>query len=462
MIADAPVLSLLQLPYEMGSTAAQVLYNYMRDGELKDFYYETNIVSYNLIPLELPPADLDENLIGNFKYLGFSCFGVVVLSAVACICWTFYLRKSMVVKAAQPFFLVMVASGVLVMSSTLVPLSFEDDGDTEHMMSAFHSVAICQSIPWLGFTGFTITFSALFAKTWRVNKLFRANMEHARIQVSEKDVLGPFVLLMTCNIIVLVCWTIIDPLTYVREESVGTDYWNRVISSYGACRSDNAVAYLVPLAVLNFAVVAVACYQAHQARDVQAVFSEAKYITLTVTSLFQAFSTGIPVVVVVRDLPVSYYLVLTIMIFVLCMGILALIFLPKVMMHRNYSEMTPVEQNRKIARIIRESSQRLSINAERQKSSRNWGSTQFSSSNKLNDGFSGELTGSFQDVLAGFARPIPEPVEGESDCSMKNEDVRRDTLYSEPTLGQETRPESCTSSTEKAPADDVEKSPSPV
>jgi len=252
----------------MGTISAQVLFNYMRDGKLPKTRYETNIVSYNVIPLELPPTDLDENLIGNLKYIGFTCFGIVVVSAIVCIAWTFHLRKSIVVKAAQPFFLIMVALGVLVMSSSMVPLSFDDGGDITSL-SDFEKVAICQSIPWLGFTGFTCTFSALLGKTWRVNKLFHSRTEHARITVTERDVLGRFALLLSCNIIVLICWTAIDPLTYVRVESTGTDYWNRVKSSYGACRSDTAVAYLVPLSLLNFTVVAVACWQAHRARDVK-------------------------------------------------------------------------------------------------------------------------------------------------------------------------------------------------
>lgn len=341
----------------MGYVSAQLLYDLYQDGRLPEERYETNVVSYNLIPLRLPALHSDENLLGNLKYFGFTCFGIITLSACAAMAWTFKLRKAMVVKAAQPFFLIMVAMGVLIMGSMLVPLSFDDGGDPESM-SDVRRVAICQSLPWLGFVGFSVTFSALLAKTWRVNRLFHARTDHARIIVTERDVLGPFAALLTCNVVILTCWTVIDPLKYVRTENVGTDFWNRVVSSYGACRSEDgtAVAYLVPLAVLNFIVVAFACIQAHQARDVKSVFSESKYIGLTVTTLFQAFCTGIPVVVVVRNMPDAFYLVLTIMILVLCMAILLLIFLPKVLMHRNYSGMTREDYNHTVAALVRDSS----------------------------------------------------------------------------------------------------------
>jgi ABC-type sugar transport system substrate-binding protein len=353
-----------QLPYEMGSVSLQVLYDLATKGTqtLEKTVFSTNIVSYNLIPLELPPLDVDQNILGDLKYFGFTCFGLVALSAVGCMAWTLYHSACSVVRAAQPFFLVMVAGGVLVVASSLVPLSFDDGGESfdddgnSESMSTWRGVGICMSTPWLAFTGFTVTFSALFSKTWRVNRLLHAKVRHGRIQVSERDVLAPFAVLLTSNIVVLTCWTILDPLTYVRQENDGTDYWNRVISTYGACRSDNVVAYLVPLAVINLSVVATACWQAWQARAIESEFSEAKYIGLTVASLFQAFLTGIPVVVVVREMPKAYYLLLSIVIFLLCMVVLLLIFLPKIFMQRAYARVSEAEQRRMVGNVIRRSS----------------------------------------------------------------------------------------------------------
>ena len=122
---------------------------------------------------------------------------------------------------------------------------------------------------------------------WRVNQLFSSNRPYSRVRVEERDVVQPFALLALTNIAILTCWTILDPLVYVRVDNLGTDYWNRVLSNYGGCRSeDNAMTYLAPLGVLNVSVVMIACWQAHRARDVEVEFSESKYsIGLTVFSL---------------------------------------------------------------------------------------------------------------------------------------------------------------------------------
>lgn len=303
----------------------------------------------------MPPPDVDQNLIGNFKYVGFVCYGVVAVCALACVFWTSYQRKDIVVQAAQPFFLTMVAGGVLVMATSLIPLSFDDNGDPDSMTNT-RGVGICMSIPWLLFCGFTITFSALLSKTWRVNRLFRAEIRHARIQVTVKDVLLPFIVLVTCNIVVLICLTVLDSLIYLRVDDIGTDAWNREISSYGACRCNTAVAYLVPLAVINLIAVGIACWQAYEARGIKSEFSEAKYIGLTVFALCQAFLMGIPVVAVVRNMPEAFYLVLTILIFLFCMFVLVLIYLPKMLLQRKYAGMTDVEQKRAIQTSVQRSS----------------------------------------------------------------------------------------------------------
>ena len=341
-----------QLPFEIGSKSLQVLYDTATKQNTQHGIMATNLVSYNLIPAELPPLNVDDNLNGNLVYIGYTCFGLVAFSVLICVVWTVQHRKDLVVRAAQPFFLFMVAGGVLILASALIPMTFDDNGEAGSLSSA-QAVTICMSVPWLAFTGFTVTFSALFSKTWRINRLFFSHVRMARMQVTERDVLAPFAVLLTSNMIVLACWTAIDPLKYTRHENEGMDYWNRVISTYGVCKSDSALAFLTPLAAINLGIVAIACWQAYQARAIKSEFSEAKYIALAVFSLFQAFFTGAPVLIVVRNMPEAYYILLTMMIFILCMAILLLIFLPKISIQRKYAGLSEVEQRKMLQDTIR-------------------------------------------------------------------------------------------------------------
>mmetsp|Transcript_19639 Transcript_19639/g.47404 ORF Transcript_19639/g.47404 Transcript_19639/m.47404 type:complete len:848 (-) Transcript_19639:23-2566(-) len=357
------------LYYEYGVLSARRLYETytkVENGQvtlpLEANFFESRTLAYSVIPTDLDkshPIQLDQNLLGNLSYVGFGCFGIVLVSALGCAVWTFINRSAVVVRSAQPFFLFIVAAGVIIFCSTVIPLSLDDGGDPDAMSESF-AVGICMSQPWLAFIGFSIIFAALFSKTWRVNKLFDSKTVFSRTEVSRTDVLAPFAVIFTCNVIVLICWTVIDPLTYQRLVGDGTDLWNREFESYGACRSNKALAFLIPLAVINFMVLGIACWQAFEARNTHTAFSETRYIALSVICLFQAFLIGFPVLVIVEDEPRAFYLVLTLLMFALSEGILLLIFLPKMFFAYKCSKMTPREQKQMISDAIHESAARSS------------------------------------------------------------------------------------------------------
>eukprot|EP00977_Amphora_coffeiformis_P026195 scaffold24543_cov195-Amphora_coffeaeformis.AAC.18 len=342
-----------QLPYEFGTSSAQAIYNLvtLKTLEGKEFI-PTNVVAYSLIPIDLPPVKEDKNTLGKLSVTGYTCFSIVFITASLCAIWTHKNRASAVVNIAQPFFLLMVAGGVALLACAIVPLSMDDEGKEE--MSPTKRVGICMSIPWFASTGFVVTFSALFSKTWRVNKLMRAQRDCTRIVVKEREVLGPFSVLLLLNVVVLLVWTLVDPLTFVRRDEQRTDYWNRVVSSYGSCRSDHgAEPFLIPLGVINLSLVAVACWQAFEARGIHSAFAEAKYIGLAILSMFQAFLTGVPIIVIAKDAPESFYLALVFFLFTLCMAILLLIFVPKMLSHRRFQSLSPEEQTQEISKIIK-------------------------------------------------------------------------------------------------------------
>jgi gamma-aminobutyric acid type B receptor len=192
----------------------------------------------------------------------------------------------------------------------------------------------CMASPWLVSVGFVITFSALFSNTWRVNKVFHNPASFCRIHVTESDVLTPFAILLTANVIVLLCWTFLAPLVFHRQPHSGTDNWNRVYKSfYGSCRSKNgdAMVYGVLLGLINVCALFIANFQAYQARHIHVEFSESQYIGMAIVCMLQAFLVGAPVLVLMQENPVSTYIVQSILIFFTASSILLFIFVPKVL-----------------------------------------------------------------------------------------------------------------------------------
>lgn len=338
-----------QLPYEMGYIAMQVLDELVRNQTYPDEIVGTNVVTHIQVPLILPPLTVDENRTGGLAIVGYILFGLVTVTAFGFIGWTYHSRKLHAVKASQPIFLIMVALGVLIMASSIIPLSFDDS--TGHL----GSTGICMSVPWLCFMGFSITFAALYSKTKRINKIFRSGQMFTRVKVKAQHVVIPFLVLVSLNAIVLICWTVLDPLTYVRANHAGLDGWNRVISTYGTCQSQHGYRYVIPLTLINLIVLLIANYQAYEARKIKSEFSESKYIGLAMASMLQCGVIGIPILFVVRQQPQAFYIILVLVLFIISEVVLLLIFAPKIILQDSYSRAAPEQQRQMILGAVRES-----------------------------------------------------------------------------------------------------------
>jgi gamma-aminobutyric acid type B receptor len=323
-----------QEPYQMGYQSVAILHNLTTNQTtpqtlLRSSSLNTYVLEMLRVPLQLPPLDppFNYNYIGDYKVLGYLCFSIVGFLSIAAIAWTYYYRTKSVVKASQPIFLMMIPMGTLIMSSAMIPLGF-DDGSYSIPVAK----GACVATIWLVPIGFTVSFSALFSKLWRLNKIFQGARSFKRMKVTEKDVIVPFLVLLAANVLVLIVWTAAYPHSYVRKTKEGTDVWNRPIASVGSCYTEStSTGFLIALVVLNAAVVLLANIEAYKARNIQTEYSESKYINIIMFSMLQAFVLGIPIIILARGTPVVMYFICVLILFMICMAILSCIFIPKVL-----------------------------------------------------------------------------------------------------------------------------------
>lgn len=177
------------------------------------------------------------------------------------------------------------------------------------------------------------------------------------------QVMWPLVVLLTLNIIVLICWTTIAPLQYVRTLEAGTDPWNRSIGSYGQCRSTSGAAgdsipYMVVIAVINVTALIVANYQAYRARNVRTEFNESSYIAMANVSFLQAIFICVPIIFLTRTNPQAYYIVLSVVLFILSGAILVFIFVPKVIALREGKKQAARSSSRRQSSLMASGSSR--------------------------------------------------------------------------------------------------------
>ena len=319
-----------QLPYEMGKLSMETLLKIVEGEKVEDSIFGTTLLEILRFPLVLPQIDLDTNYLGDLVIAGYVCFSVIAFVALGFCIWMFFSRKLFVIRAAQPIFLSLICLGTLILASTIFPLSIDDENHSQSQCDA-----ACVAIPWTLSFGFTLIFSALFSKTWRINRFFHQDKKtFFVVKVKVRDVLVPMAILLLLNSITLICWTIISPLEYKRRNHDGTDGWNRIISTYGSCVSSDGtkgwVPYIVILLLLNFSSLVFAIVQAYKARSVSVAFSETRYITFALALMIQACVVGVPLLFLVYDEPQDYYVVWLCLLAATCLTLLFLIFVPKV------------------------------------------------------------------------------------------------------------------------------------
>ena len=336
-----------QVPYQMGMESIRLLLELSTGESRTQDLFTTSLVEVIRIPLALPPVVVNENRIGDVRYLGYVGVTLTYALAMSFLAFVGVHRKRRVIKASQPVFLFLIGIGVIIMVSAIIPLGMDD---------SYYSKTVCNiscmTFPWLLCVGFATTFSALFSKTWRINKLFRAHRRFVKQEVSEKDVIVPVISILAANILVLSLWTGLAPLEYTRKPHAGNDDWNRIISTYGSCTADHALPYVVVLVLINGGLLVIANFQAYRARSIQSEFSESKYIGIVMSGMLQTCMIGVPILFLVSDKPQVVYLVATFMILFTCLGVLILIFVPKIFFVRQYGKTREEVEKRQQSTVL--------------------------------------------------------------------------------------------------------------
>jgi hypothetical protein len=312
-------------------TAVQV--DFLSDVPVRELVPYIYFDNTTIPPLALPPVEGELNLIPT-AIIAIGCVfgGLAMATAVGWLMWTIHYRKTDVVRIAQPIFLAQLCLGAFVIALSVVPMSLQDPIDERILDIA------CMATVWMLSLGFVTAFSALFSKTWRLNKLFSHGNRFRRIEVKARDVMYPFFILAVLNISFLTLWTIGAPITWTRVSVANFDAYGRSVESYGTCSmysgegtTEKAIqkTSLACILLVNIFALVVANYQCYKARNLPTDYNESFYIALANAAMLEAVLLGGPMLLLVNDDPVANFLVRSILATIMCLAILLPIFIPK-------------------------------------------------------------------------------------------------------------------------------------
>ena len=146
--------------------------------------------------------------------------------------------------------------------------------------------------------------------------------------------------------IVLIAWNVADPLIWQREV-LSSDRNGYPTKSIGTCSSNNGLAFLIPLVVIDALMLFYALYLCFITRKVSAEYQEGTWITASILSILQILVLSIPILVIVDNDNSAFYFVRVAVIFLVSVTVTVLIFFPK--MYRLHVVTTHNGRSRRLA-----------------------------------------------------------------------------------------------------------------
>lgn len=283
------------------------------------FIQDTVYADGRTVPPKLLRDPPDQNHVDNgIQALGFTLVGIAIFLAVASAGWVIRHRNHPVLRAAQPHFLYAICLGAGVSVSAILTLSFdESDGWSRSQLSS-----ACMATAWLACLGHIITYGALFSKLWRINRV----LQFVRRRVDIFHVAWPSAILVAGAIVVLALWNGLDPLEWHRYEINTTTG-----ESIGECKSDNAAAFIVPLAVVVMIPTLLVFYMAWKTKDVDDTFSESRWIFMMILIQLEVLLFAVPLIPLLRDVSTdARYIGYSILIWTFPISAMGLIIGPRV------------------------------------------------------------------------------------------------------------------------------------
>lgn len=221
------------------------------------------------IPNSYPRVKKNEDSNGSFSssatvFGSITSFFVLLLMAA-----TYKLRRKTVIVYAQPDFMYMVQTGLLAVALGSIVYSLPP------------SPYICASRMWLVTFGYTMELFPTSIKVAAINRLVQNSSNFRRVKISRKTLHGYVGICITCVLIYLMVWTILDPYTvFTRPILEG----NTIIMRK-ECTSSSKQWYFVSL-IWQILLLLWATVLAIQTRNVRQEFNESQRLGFLVYTNF--------------------------------------------------------------------------------------------------------------------------------------------------------------------------------
>lgn len=191
------------------------------------------------------------------------------------------------------------------------------------------SLANCSAMLWLANLGFTITFAPLFAKTWRIYRIF--GMRKLSItKISNRQLAAIVGAIVGIDVILMIIWQAMNPL----QPGVTLQLQGSTTYSYTQCMlpsgsGTSGVAIVAVVVATKGAMILFGCIMSFSTRKVSTNFNESQNIAWAIYNVIGACGIIAPIIAAVNAVGTTLIILEVFLVLWICSFTLAILYVPK-------------------------------------------------------------------------------------------------------------------------------------
>ncbi|KPI92958.1 Gamma-aminobutyric acid type B receptor subunit 2 [Papilio xuthus] len=212
--------------------------------------------------------------------------------------------------------------------------------------------AMCTGRVYILSAGFSLAFGSMFAKTYRVHRIFISNRSGVckTKLLQDTPLISLVCALLLIDALIVTLWAILDPMErHLKNLTIEISATDRSVvyqPQIEVCKSQNMTGWLCALYAYKGLLLIVGVYMAWETRHVKiSALNDSKYIGISVYSVVITSTSVVVIGTIISERATLAYITITSLILIATTSTLCLLFLPKIIAIRSKTEDDPVIQS---------------------------------------------------------------------------------------------------------------------
>ena len=231
----------------------------------------------DFIPKTYPRVMQDKETWNMINFISLGCSGLALIAVIGTAGTIVYQRERPIMRMSQIEFMLLIVTGLFLVSSAALILSFPP------------TTVTCSIVPWLVNMGYTLEFVPLIVKIFAIHTLMLASKQMKRVVLTRQRLFGAVFGLSSIVVLFLILWMALDAPKRETEYALTTETTSKdgheatIVTSDHFCKAKSEAWTIASLGTLAFLLVC-ASLLAFQTRNHRKDMNESKQLAVLVYS----------------------------------------------------------------------------------------------------------------------------------------------------------------------------------